>query len=322
VRYPGACPVKKESAIDRRIEDLRHVISAERCVIGKKEIAMTKVDGYAKPESLVSTDWVADHLHDPVVRLVEVDVDTSAYDAGHIVGAIGWHWQNDLQRRPVRDIPTQEEWAALLGRSGIANETKVVLYGDNNNWFAAFAYWLLKLYGHADVSLMNGGRKKWVDEGRPLTQTAPQISATTYRAREANSRLRAFRDQVAATLGRADTALVDVRSPQEYSGELLAPENLPQEGAQRGGHVPGAQSIPWGTAVAPDGTFKSANELRSLYGDKGVTPEKATIAYCRIGERSAHTWFVLAELLGYSDIRNYDGSWTEWGSLIGAPIER
>jgi thiosulfate/3-mercaptopyruvate sulfurtransferase len=283
---------------------------------------MMNDNSYANAESLVSTSWVADHLHDPTTRLIEVDVDTSAYQTGHIEGAIGWHWQNDLQRRPVRDIPTQEEWAALLSRSGIGNDTKVVLYGDNNNWFAAFAYWLFKLYGHGDVSLMNGGRKKWVEEGRPLVQTPTQVIATTYRAMEADSRLRAFRDQVTATLGRPDTALVDVRSPQEYSGELLAPENLPQEGAQRGGHIPGAQSIPWGTAVAADGTFKPVGELRSIYGDKGVTPEKATIAYCRIGERSAHTWFVLTELLGHPDVRNYDGSWTEWGSLIGAPIER
>jgi thiosulfate/3-mercaptopyruvate sulfurtransferase len=279
-------------------------------------------NGYVHPQALVSTTWVAEHQDDPGIRLIEVDVDTSAYETGHIAGAVGWHWQNDLQRRPVRDIPTGEEWAALLGRSGIGNDTKVVLYGDNNNWFAAFAYWLFKLYGHTDVSLMNGGRKKWVEEGRPLTQTPTQVVPTTYRANEPDSRLRAFRDQVTATLGRADTALVDVRSPQEFSGELLAPENLPQEGAQRGGHIPGAQSIPWGTAVAEDGTFKLADELRSIYGGKGVTPDKATIAYCRIGERSAHTWFVLTELLGYPDVRNYDGSWTEWGSLIGAPIER
>ncbi len=279
-------------------------------------------NGYAHPHSLVTTDWVAAHEGDRNVRLVEVDVDTTAYDTGHIPGAIGWDWRVDLQRHPVRDVPDRAGWEALLSRSGIGNDDLVVLYGDNNNWFAAFAYWLFKLYGHADVSLMNGGRKKWVEEGRPLTQTPTQVVPTTYHATEADSRLRAFRDQVAATLGRADTALVDVRSPQEYSGELLAPENLPQEGAQRGGHIPSAQSIPWGTAVAEDATFKSASELRAIYGGKGVTPEKATIAYCRIGERSAHTWFVLTELLGYPDVRNYDGSWTEWGSMIGAPIER
>jgi thiosulfate/3-mercaptopyruvate sulfurtransferase len=288
----------------------------------EEEFAMTEGNGYAKEEALVSTEWVADHLHDPNLRLVEVDVDTSAYDTGHIEGAVGWNWQKDLQRRPVRDIPTREEWEALLGRSGIGDDSRVVLYGDNNNWFAAFAYWLFKLYGQNDVSLMNGGRKKWVDEGRPLTQAAPQVTPATYHAQEADSRLRAYRDQVAAALDRADGALVDVRSPKEYSGELLAPENLPQEGAQRGGHIPGAQNIPWGTAVAEDGTFKPAAELRAIYGGKDVTPEKATIAYCRIGERSAHTWFVLTELLGYPEVRNYDGSWTEWGSLIGAPIER
>jgi thiosulfate/3-mercaptopyruvate sulfurtransferase len=279
-------------------------------------------NGYAHPHSLVQTDWVAAHQGDPHIRLVEVDVDTSAYATGHIPGAIGWHWQNDLQRRPVRDIPDRGEWEALLSRSGIGNNDLVVLYGDNNNWFAAFAYWLFKLYGHADVCLMDGGRKKWVEEGRPQTQSPTQVISTTYRAMESDSRLRAVRDQVTATLGRADTALVDVRSPKEYSGELLAPENLPQEGAQRGGHIPGAQNVPWATAVAEDGTFKSAAELRSIYSGKGVTPEKATVAYCRIGERSAHTWFVLTELLGHPDVRNYDGSWTEWGSLIGAPIER
>jgi thiosulfate/3-mercaptopyruvate sulfurtransferase len=291
-------------------------------IVGKDGITMIDHNGYARPESLVSTAWVAEHLHDPALRLVEVDVDTAAYAGGHIDGAAGWHWQRDLQRRPVRDIPDRAEWEALLGRSGIGNDTKVVLYGDNNNWFAAFAYWLFKLYGHADVCLMNGGRKKWIEEGRPLAQTPPQVTPTRYRAPEANSRLRAFRDHVAAALDRADVALVDVRSPQEFSGELLAPENLPQEGAQRGGHVPGAQNIPWATAVADDGTFKPAGELRAIYGGKGVTPEKATVAYCRIGERSAHTWFVLTELLGYPEVRNYDGSWTEWGSLIGAPIER
>ncbi|MGH2616640.1 MAG: sulfurtransferase [Thermomicrobiales bacterium] len=283
---------------------------------------MSHVDGYAKAESLVSTTWVADHRNDPAVRLIEVDVDTTAYETGHIPGAVGWHWQHDLQRRPVRDIPTREEWQALLGRSGIGNDTNVILYGDNNNWFAAFAYWLFKLYGHPDVALMDGGRVKWIAEGRDLTRDVPRVTARAYQASEADSRLRAFRDQVAAALGRADTALVDVRSPKEYSGELLAPENLPQEGAQRGGHIPGARNIPWGTAVAEDGTFKQASELRSIYGGDGVTPDKATIAYCRIGERSAHTWFVLTELLGYPDIRNYDGSWTEWGSMIGSPIER
>jgi thiosulfate/3-mercaptopyruvate sulfurtransferase len=279
------------------------------------------VNGYARPEALVDTEWVAAQKDDPNICLVEVDVDTSAYETGHIPGAIGWNWQIDLQRRPSRDIPTKEEWEALLSRSGIANDSTVVLYGDNNNWFAAFALWLFKLYGHEDTRLMNGSRSKWIDEGRELTTEVPTSTATTYQAQEANLALRAYRDDVAATIGRTDRGLVDVRSPQEYSGELLAPANLPQEGAQRGGHVPGAQSIPWATAVNTDGTFKAAAELQQIYGSKGITAENPTIAYCRIGERSAHTWFVLSHLLGHPDVRNYDGSWTEWGSLIGAPIE-
>jgi thiosulfate/3-mercaptopyruvate sulfurtransferase len=276
---------------------------------------------YAKPEALVSTEWIAQHLDDPNLRLVEVDVDTSAYDTGHIRGAIGWNWKTDLQRRPVRDIPTKEEWSALLSRSGIGNDTRVVLYGDNNNWFAAFAYWLFKLYGHDNVQLMNGGRKKWLDEGRETTTDVPSPEASNYQAQEPDAALRAFRDDVKAAMSDQGQALVDVRSPGEFSGQLLAPENLPQEGAQRGGHVPSAQNIPWATAVADDGTFKVANELRGIYGGKGITGDKSVIAYCRIGERSAHTWFVLRELLGYGNVRNYDGSWTEWGSLIGAPIE-
>jgi thiosulfate/3-mercaptopyruvate sulfurtransferase len=270
---------------------------------------------------LVSTDWVAEHIDDRAVRLIEVDVDTAAYDSGHIRGAVGWDWRRDLQRRPVRDIPTREEWEQLLSRSGISNDTTVVLYGDNNNWFAAFAYWLFKLYGHENTRLMNGGRKKWVEEGRDFTTEQPSYSAGSYRAQEPNADLRALRDQVAQAFGQDGHALVDVRSPGEYSGELLAPENLPQEGAQRGGHIPGAANIPWATAVAGDGTFKPVEELRQIYGGKGITPDKEIIAYCRIGERSAHTWFVLRELLGYARVRNYDGSWTEWGSLVGAPIE-
>ena len=283
---------------------------------------MTGRNGYAHPESLVDTSWVEGHGQNANVRLVEVDVDTSAYEAGHILGAIGWHWQNDLQRRPMRDIPTQEEWEALLRRSGISNETTVVLYGDNHNWFAAFGFWLFRLYGHADVKLMNGGRGAWIAEGRKLTTDIPAVTPTAYRVTESDRRVRAFRDEVAAAIGRSEMGLVDVRSPGEYAGELLAPANLPQEGAQRGGHVPGAQNVPWATAVAEDGTFKSAAELNEIYTAKGITATQPTIAYCRIGERSAHTWFVLSQLLGYRDVRNYDGSWTEWGSLIGAPIER
>jgi thiosulfate/3-mercaptopyruvate sulfurtransferase len=279
-------------------------------------------NGYAHPHTLVDTGWVAEHRNDSHVRLVEVDVDTTAYATGHIPGAIGWDWRSDLQRHPVRDIPSQGEWQALLSRSGIGNDDLVVLYGDNNNWFAAFAYWLFKLYGHQDVTLMDGGRVKWIAENRELTVDPPTIVPATYRAEPANLVLRAFRDEVAAVAGRSAVGLVDVRSPKEYSGELLAPENLPQEGAQRGGHIPGAQNVPWATAVGEDGTFKSAADLHAIYRGAGITPDKTTIAYCRIGERSAHTWFVLRELLGYPDVRNYDGSWTEWGSVIGAPIER
>jgi thiosulfate/3-mercaptopyruvate sulfurtransferase len=288
----------------------------------ENEMSNTNNDEYANPDALVDADWVEAHRSDPGVRLVEVDVDTSAFETGHIPGAIGWNWQTDLQRRPARDIPTKEEWEALLSRSGIGNDTAVVLYGDNHNWFAAFAYWLFKLYGHPTVKLLNGGRKKWLDDGRATTTETVTYPATSYTAAEPNKSLRAFRDDVVSTIGLAGTALVDVRSPKEYSGELLAPENLPQEGAQRGGHVPGAQNVPWATAVNEDSTFKSAVDLRQIYGAKGVQPDTATIAYCRIGERSAHTWFVLTELLGLPNVRNYDGSWTEWGNAVRAPIER
>ncbi len=283
---------------------------------------MVSENGYAKPNALVDTAWVAEHKHDPAVRMIEVDVDTAAYATGHIPGAIGWDWRQDLQRHPMRDIPTQPEWEALLSRSGVGDNDVVVLYGDNHNWFAAFAYWLFKLYGHGDVCLMDGGRVKWLAEGREMTTGDPAVTPTRYTAQPANLTLRAFRDEVAAVFDRPPVALIDVRSPKEYSGELLAPETLPQEGAQRGGHIPGARNIPWATAGAEDGTFKSAADLRAIYGEVGATPDKTTIAYCRIGERSAHTWFVLRELLGYPDVRNYDGSWTEWGSVIGAPIER
>jgi thiosulfate/3-mercaptopyruvate sulfurtransferase len=282
---------------------------------------MVATDSYVKTGVLIATHEVAERLNDPTLRLIEVDVDTTAYDGGHITGAVGWNWRTDLQRHPVRDIPAKDEWETLLGRSGVANDTTVVLYGDNNNWFAAFAYWLFKLYGHGDVRLMNGGRKKWVDEGRELTTDASSVPATTYRVGRVDTDLRALRDEVRATLSGQGTALVDVRSPAEFNGTLLAPENLPQEGAQRGGHIPGAQNIPWATAVAEDGTFRSADELRQIYDGKGITPDRAVIAYCRIGERSAHTWVVLHELLGYPNVRNYDGSWTEWGSLVAAPVE-
>jgi len=277
---------------------------------------------YAHPEVLVDTAWVADHLNDPKVKIIEVDVDTNAYDTGHIKGAIGLDWRKDLQARPIRDLLSKEKLDELLSSKGVSNADTVLVYGDNNNWFAAWFVWNLKYYGHQDVRLINGGRKKWQDEGRELVTDAPTIKPATYKAGQPNKSIRALRDEVLADLGKAGVALVDVRSPKEYSGELLAPENLPQEGAQRGGHIPGAANIPWGQAVREDGTFKSADELRALYGSKGVTADKAVIAYCRIGERSSHTWFVLHYLLGYPNVRNYDGSWTEWGSLIGAPIER
>jgi thiosulfate/3-mercaptopyruvate sulfurtransferase len=278
--------------------------------------------GYAHPEVLVGTQWVADHLSDPKVKLVEVDVDTTAYDSGHVKGAIGLDWRKDLQARPIRDLLPKDEFEKLLSSKGISNDDAVVVYGDNNNWFAAWFLWNLKYYGHKDARLMNGGRKKWQDEGRELVTEAPAIKPTSYKAGQPDRSIRALRDEVLAALGKAGVTLVDVRSPKEFSGELLAPENLPQEGAQRGGHIPGAANIPWGQAVREDGTFKSADELRALYESKGVTPDKAVIAYCRIGERSSHTWFVLHYLLGYSNVRNYDGSWTEWGSLIAAPIEK
>jgi thiosulfate/3-mercaptopyruvate sulfurtransferase len=271
----------------------------------------------AQTKALVSSQWVGDHLDDPKVRLVEVDVDTTAYEQGHIRNAAGWNWQTQLSDQIRRDIPSKEEWEKLLGQSGISNDTKIVFYGDNNNWFAAFAYWLFRLYGHNDVRLIDGGRKKWLDEGRETTTDAPQIQQTQYTAQDPDPSLRATRDQVASHQG----TLVDVRSPGEYSGQLLAPENMPQEGAQRGGHIPGAANIPWASAVAENAAFKPVDQLRELYTGKGVNGDTEVVAYCRIGERSAHTWFALHEILGYNNVRNYDGSWTEWGSLIGAPIE-
>jgi thiosulfate/3-mercaptopyruvate sulfurtransferase len=281
-----------------------------------------KATEYAHPEVLVDTQWVADHANDPKVKVVEVDVDTAAYDAGHVKGAIGLDWRKDLQARPIRDLLSKEALESLLSSKGIGNDDTVVVYGDNNNWFAAWFVWNLKYYGHIDARLMNGGRKKWQDEGRELVTDAPNIKPTSYKAGQPNKAIRVLREEIFGVLGKSGVVLVDVRSPKEYSGELLAPENLPQEGAQRGGHIPGAANIPWAQAVKEDGTFKPVSELRELYQSKGVTPDKAVIAYCRIGERSSHTWFVLQYLLGYPNVRNYDGSWTEWGSLIGAPIEK
>ena len=277
---------------------------------------------YAIPGSLVSTDWVAEHGSDANVRLVEVDVDTAAYEQGHIAGAVGWNWQSQLQQTLQRDVINQQGMEELLGGAGISNDSTVILYGDNNNWFAAWAFWQLKMYGHQDVKLMNGGRVKWAAENRPLTTDVPTPAAATYKASSPDQSIRAYRDQVLSAVGAGNVDLVDVRAPAEYSGELLAPANLPQEGSQRGGHIPGAANIPWGQAVNEDGTFKSADDLAALYGGKGIDGSKETIAYCRIGERSSHTWFVLTQLLGHKNVRNYDGSWTEWGSIVGAPIEK
>ena len=283
---------------------------------------MSENKGYVHPEALVDADWVEAHLHDPKVRLIEVDVDTAAYEQGHIPGAVGFNWQRELQDQTIRAPLSPAHLEELMSRAGVSNDTTIVLYGDNNNWFAAWALWILKYYGHQDVRLLDGGRVKWVADKRELTTEIPSYPRTTYHTQSPDAAIRALRDQVLAQLGRSDITLVDVRSPAEYSGELLAPANLPQEGAQRGGHIPGAANIPWSQAVREDGTFKSADELRSLYEGKGVTANKEVIAYCRIGERSSHTWFVLHYLLGYPEVRNYDGSWTEWGSLIGVPIEK
>ena len=274
---------------------------------------------YAHTESLVSTDWVA--AHGDSVRLVEVDVDTTAYEQGHIAGAVGWDWTAQLQDTLTRDIISKSDLEALLGSSGIDNDTTVVLYGDNNNWFAAWAFWQLRLYGHANAKLMNGGRAKWEAEGRPLTTEVPSHAAAEYTASEADNSIRAFREDVLSAVQNGSSYFVDVRSPEEFSGELLAPPALPQEGSQRGGHIPGAANVPWASAVAEDGSFKSADDLIEIYGSR-VDNSKPTIAYCRIGERSSHTWFVLTQLLGLDDVTNYDGSWTEYGSIVRAPIER
>jgi thiosulfate/3-mercaptopyruvate sulfurtransferase len=277
---------------------------------------------YANPAALVSTDWVAQHLADPDVRLLEVDVDATAYERGHLRGAVGINWATQLGDPIRRDIPTSAAFERLMGLCGVGNDTRVVFYGDNNNWFAAFAYWVARIYGHRDLALMNGGRKKWELEGRELTTDAPVVAPARYAAGDPERSLRAYLADVLAVVEAGDdgTTMVDVRSPAEYSGEILAPPGLP-ETAQRRGHIPGAANIPWGLAANEDGTFKSPDELQRLYADKGITPERPVIAYCRIGERSSHTWFVLKELLGYPDVRNYDGSWTEWGSVIGAPID-
>jgi thiosulfate/3-mercaptopyruvate sulfurtransferase len=276
---------------------------------------------YAHPESLVSTDWVAQHSKDPNVRVAEVDVDTTEYAKGHVPGATGWNWTTQLCDTIRRDILSKSQFEKLMSESGISNDTTVILYGDNNNWFAAWALWQMKMYGHTDVRLMNGGRKKWLAEGREVSTDVPSPAAASYTASGPDNSLRAFLDQVQASVQGHRSALVDVRSPAEFTGEILAPPGLP-ETCQRGGHIPGARGIPWGKACNEDGTFKSYDDLKALYGAEGVDGSKPIIAYCRIGERSSHTWFVLSYLLGFDHVRNYDGSWTEWGNLVGAPVER
>ena len=277
--------------------------------------------GYAKPV-LVTTDWLSGHLADEDLVVAEVDENPDLYDEGHIPGAVKLHWKEDLQDPVERDVVDKSTFERLLGSRGVANDTTVVFYGDKNNWFAAYAYWYLKIYGHRDVRILDGGRQKWIDEGRDLSTDVPSPKAKSYTASERDESIRTYRDDVRAALEDAGQALVDVRSPAEYAGDLIAPPGYEQEGAQRAGHIPTAASIPWASAVRDDGTFKAADELRELYAGKGITPDKEILAYCRIGERSAHTWFVLHELLGHDDVKNYDGSWTEWGNLVNVPIEK
>ena len=276
---------------------------------------------YAHPEVLVSTDWVSQHAGDAKVRIVEVDVNTGSYEEGHIPGAVGWAWDTQLCNTVQRDIVPKEEFEQLMSRSGIGNDTTIVLYGDNNNWFAAWAFWQLKIYGHADVRLMNGGRAKWLAEGREISVETPSPTRTSYTAKARDHSIRAFLPEVMTSVGTIEYELVDVRSPAEFTGEILSPAGLP-ETCQRGGHIPGAINIPWGKACADDGTFKTADELRKLYRGAGITGKKPVIAYCRIGERSSHTWFVLKYLLGYDKVTNYDGSWTEWGNMVRVPVDR
>jgi thiosulfate/3-mercaptopyruvate sulfurtransferase len=276
---------------------------------------------YAQPDVLVSTEWLANHLDDPGIRTIEVDVDAAAYDAGHIPGAVGWSWKTDLSDTIRRDITPWYQFESLLTQSGIQPSTTIVIYGDNNNWFAAWAFWQLKIYRHADVRLLDGGRKKWLAEGWELSTKIPQHPRTHYPAPHEDLSNRAYLSDVQAAVRSRSKVLVDVRSPQEFSGEILAPPGLP-ETCQRGGHIPDARNIPWGKAVNDDGTFKTFEELKAIYDAEGVTGSKPIISYCRIGERSSHTWFVLKYLLGYNNVVNYDGSWTEWGNLVGAPVER
>jgi len=279
-------------------------------------------NAYAHPEMLVETEWVAQHLNDPTLRIVESDEDVLLYDVGHVPGAVKIDWHTELNDPVIRDYLDADRFGKLMSEKGIANDTTVVFYGDKNNWWACYALWVFRLFGHASVKVMNGGRKKWIDEGRPLTKDVPRNPRTPYTAPSRDDKtIRAFRNEVLEHLKKGG-ALVDVRSPGEYSGELLHMPDYPQEGALRGGHIPTAKNIPWAKAVREDSTFKPAAELRELYEGQGFTPDKDIIAYCRIGERSSLTWFVLTYLLGYPRVRNYDGSWTEWGNLVNAPIER
>jgi thiosulfate/3-mercaptopyruvate sulfurtransferase len=278
---------------------------------------------YARQDVLVETDWLEGKIDDPKTRIVEVDEDTQAYEKGHIPNALGWNWNTDLHAPVGRDYLDQEGLSKLFQKAGIGPDTTLILYGGNNNWFAAYAYWLLRYLGYGNVKLLNGGRKKWELESRPMTNDVPSFKGTSFKIdAPVNGDFRAFRDEVLQKVSGSKSAFVDVRSPEEYRGEKLAPDHLPQEQAQVPGHIPGAANVPWGKAANDDGSFKSADELKALYEGVGVTPEKEVIAYCRIGERSSHTWFALHELLGYGNVKNYDGSWTEYGSLVGVPVEK
>ncbi|HWR52878.1 MAG TPA: sulfurtransferase [Bryobacteraceae bacterium] len=297
------------------------MFSARTPVVQSHHREIIYMGNYANPETLVITEWAVNHARDPDVRLVEVDVDTSAYDEGHVPGAIGWAWNKQLCDTVRRDILSKPAFEELMSESGIGNDTTVVLYGDNNNWFAAWAFWQMKIYGHKDVRIINGGRKKWLAEGRELATDVPSARATQYMASEPDNSLRAFLAEVQTASKQRSAALVDVRSPQEFTGEILAPPGLP-ETCQRGGHIPNAQNVPWATACREDGTFQAFDDLKRLYAAEGFDGSQPVITYCRIGERSSHTWFVLKYLLGYTNVTNYDGSWTEWGNLVGVPVER
>lgn len=278
---------------------------------------------YAHPEVLVDTNWTEEHLKDPNVRIAEVDYDPTAnYNLGHIPGSVLLDWKKDINDPVSRNIISKAACEKLLRSIGVNDDTTLILYGDFNNWFAAFAFWVFKYYGYNDLRIMNGGRRKWLEEDRKLDKVIPSYPEGSFRAKDPDEKIRTYLNEVSSSINRADRVMVDVRSPAEFSGEVTAPAEYPTEHAQRGGHIPGAKNIPWGKAVNEDGTFKSVEELKQLYNDKGVHPEKEVIAYCRIGERSSHTWFVLKYLLGYPNVKNYDGSWTEWGNMIGNPIEK